>query len=91
MTMRCLLGFHDWRRREHAREVYPPRDELPPPGARATSTAGQFTVTEQFEQCRRCDKTRRGWWEETEPPVPDPEPLPWDESPIVPETPWPRK
>ena len=78
-SIRCVFGIHDWRRRERKVRILPPGNPL------------SFEYDQPFEQCRRCDKTVRGWRHIPALDYPrPPEPMPWDEPNIQPERPWPR-
>lgn len=89
MSVACMLGFHDWRRRERKIGVRPPdppgmRPPLPPMREIVEGhvprrlTPDPIPYMERFEQCRRCDRTRRGW--SYVPPEP-PAPMPWRDEP----------
>ena len=76
-TILCLLGVHDWVRQGG---VYnPPPAELAPPPMRPDGLPRPpptGLVSERFEQCFRCSKTRWGWACRYEPrPPPTPKPL----------------
>jgi hypothetical protein len=69
VSARCWFGIHDWRRRERMRRILPPGNPL------------SFEYREEFEQCRRCDKTRDGWVFNPKLDDPPPEPAPWGDEP----------
>jgi hypothetical protein len=70
MSIACLFGFHDWER--HGGEYVAPVLKLPPEvhirqdGTHLIRPQPTGYISERFEQCSRCDKTKWGWaWSAT--------------------------